>query len=835
MNPSANSSVNFVDLTVKKKGGGSIIDQRPLFSNDGETLYVVWKNIIKVCSTQTGDFVREFEPSDYRIAGILVHPDNVHVIIGCTEKGQLDFWSCQSNVITKKLPLKLASEKAKIKTFHIVKYKTFQGNKICQALITHLSECGKKIYVLLFDIENGTCAKSVYVVAKSQEYYVDVIGNYDENLVAVLHDKDLHILNPARNLVDKLHKTSDTGRLPTCIAGHPEEDVVATGDNTGRVVIWKELFKTRPYTAVFHWHTLPVREIAFSKSGTHMYTGGGECVLVKWTVANPAQKTFLPRLPAPIKHLTIAPDNSYVAVSTLDNGIIIVTPQRKLTSVIQNFAWGVVLSSKDLFPAGLNFDPRSSSLVLNSRTGHVQFYNIHTKSLLCNLNITAQNFLTQERDVIIVNTEVTKVALNHDGTWMATVEERNDKVSSIEVRLKFWRFDMNTQAFTLNSSLELPHENGVNALQFQPNTLVFGDEEWFAVTTGKDNKCKLWNLVKPSNVQNTQEKTQRWKLYAVRDYRNLAATDASFSMDGSLLAIGFHSTLTIWIPEDFKMRNGLSHIQYNHPITRVEFGHHEACHLVVVASQQYIVVWNILTLAISWSVSLSVVSLTYDPKSTYMAAFTSDNSLYVFTPQSPTVVYKKTCLIESTSSILAATFVPHLKEIRNPSFGRWQAKSQLYFLDSNQELLTLEPSGTGISLEILLDKGTTPLNGFSDHLNLPVSSQDRAVMPAHERGTSKGMVKDLLNVTAHTLPSLRELCSPFILLLAKNRSEDSSDDEARDDSSEPNDNEVLTKLMVTPTNEREDTDELSTELFSYDWSSLSTILPDKDNLNHSFT
>lgn len=54
--------------------------------------------------------------------------------------------------------------------------------------------------------------------------------------------------------------------------------------------------------------------------GGHMYTGGGECVLVKWTLANPQYKSFLPRLPAPIKHLTIAPDNLYVAVSTLDNG-----------------------------------------------------------------------------------------------------------------------------------------------------------------------------------------------------------------------------------------------------------------------------------------------------------------------------------------------------------------------------------------------------------------------------------------------------------------------------------------------------------------------------------
>lgn len=67
-------------------------------------------------------------------------------------------------------------------------------------------------------------------------------------------------------------------------------------------------------------------------------------------------------------------------------GIVIVNPQRKLTSVIQNFTWGVISSSKDLFPAGLTVDPRSSSLVLNSRTGYVQFYNTHTKNLLCNVS-----------------------------------------------------------------------------------------------------------------------------------------------------------------------------------------------------------------------------------------------------------------------------------------------------------------------------------------------------------------------------------------------------------------------------------------------------------------
>lgn len=54
--------------------------------------------------------------------------------------------------------------------------------------------------------------------------------------------------------------------------------------------------------------------------------------------------------------------------------------------MIQNFTWGVASFCKDLFPAGLVVDPRTDSLVLNSRTGHVQFYNTHTQKLLYNVS-----------------------------------------------------------------------------------------------------------------------------------------------------------------------------------------------------------------------------------------------------------------------------------------------------------------------------------------------------------------------------------------------------------------------------------------------------------------
>lgn len=67
------------------------------------------------------------------------------------------------------------------------------------------------------------------------------------------------------------------------------------------------------------------------------------------------------------------------------SGIVIINPQKSIVSVIQNFTWGVAVSRKNLFPAGLIVDPRTNCLVLNSRTGHMQFYNTYTKSLLYNV------------------------------------------------------------------------------------------------------------------------------------------------------------------------------------------------------------------------------------------------------------------------------------------------------------------------------------------------------------------------------------------------------------------------------------------------------------------
>lgn len=55
-------------------------------------------------------------------------------------------------------------------------------------------------------------------------------------------------------------------------------------------------------------------------AGSYIYSGAGEGVMVRWNLEAPNVRNFLPRLPAPILHLAVSPDNQYVAIATEDNG-----------------------------------------------------------------------------------------------------------------------------------------------------------------------------------------------------------------------------------------------------------------------------------------------------------------------------------------------------------------------------------------------------------------------------------------------------------------------------------------------------------------------------------
>nr|CAD7408368.1 unnamed protein product [Timema poppensis] len=679
------------ELHIKHVTGGSIVKFSPVFSSDAKTLFLALGNIIRAFSVSTGEHVRDYKGLEARAVGVQFHPNNPHLLVALSEQGELAHWRWKTRLPPQILNLQNIWENSTPNGFYLVP-KGDDQDESCDVYVTCKLKSNKYPRLCVYDEKTGESSHDNLTrnveVNRHGVYKIAFGGQGEDKYFAGIYKKKLYISILKKKTIDI--KKIGGQRSLTCVACHQEHHMIIAGDNTGRILLWQEFFENPNCgSSVYHWHTLPVTDLAFSQFGSFFYSGGGERVMVKWTLDSPDQRLYLPRLPENICHLVVAPDNLYVAISLADNGIRVVDSHLKTVSIIQHFTWcgEGEPNNKTWFPAGLNLDPRTKSMVLNGRVGHIQFFNPNTSSLLYNVDITCQNYLTQERNKVIENTDVTKISLSNDSLWLATVEQCNNLKTHFEIRLKFWNFDEVKQTFCLNTCVDMPHgENKLLDLKIQPITT---EEQLLAVTTAEDNKFKVWSL-EESNTINTK---YIWRCESVGFFRNFPVGEISFSTDGSLLAVAFDSTLTVWVPETNQLKCNLTHTKLNSAIRHVKFGASTCCHLVVTATDTCLGVWNLLTLTLMWVVPIRINILVADSLSNLMAAFTEENDLFVFTPMSGRPVYSHRKLRPDRFSITAAIFFPRDNK-QNICLSSWQQHSQLYFLDIHQELLTLEPKET---------------------------------------------------------------------------------------------------------------------------------------------
>lgn len=137
----------------------------------------------------------------------------------------------------------------------------------------------------------------------------------------------------------------------------------------------------------YHWHHTKVTSICFTQTGSNFYSSGEEGVMVKWLVEDPEIRIFTPRMVANIRHIVVSPDNTRVAVCTVDNSIQLFGTEKKIHQNLQEFTYIDDNKTENFkFPTGLRLNPRNNTLVLNGRTGSLQFYNTYTKNLLYNVS-----------------------------------------------------------------------------------------------------------------------------------------------------------------------------------------------------------------------------------------------------------------------------------------------------------------------------------------------------------------------------------------------------------------------------------------------------------------
>lgn len=367
--------------------------------------------------------------------------------------------------------------------------------------------------------------------------------------LAIIHKLNLYVIDKATN---ELYMHSSAFPL-NVVACHPEDTMVATGDFLGRIILWNNIFSSSPIQTSLHWHHMIVLSIAFSQSGTVLYSGGAECVLVKWHIREKTlQKNFLPRVTGGIKQISVDTIHDRVTISMDDNSIQIINSKLDQLKTIQDFTQ---VSPYDLglnqpFAAGIRVNPRNKYLVMNGRIGHLQFFSTKTMKLLFNMDVTMKNPMPRQKNCSHFSTEVTGVAFSACCQWMSTVECWNDRVSSLDSRLKFWSFVNEKQTYSLHTQIEQPHDQKTVAMEFcnVQNSVI-------CATAGLDHVIKIWSLEASEEIQNPK---MIWMQIEQIGYKNLPVRCLNFSQDNSLLTAGIGNSLCVWDTKNFTLKCALS-------------------------------------------------------------------------------------------------------------------------------------------------------------------------------------------------------------------------------------------------------------------------------------
>ncbi|XP_052809622.1 WD repeat-containing protein 75-like [Mya arenaria] len=761
------------------KSGASLVKARPVFSHDNRTLFACSGCVVKVFSIESGQCVTELTAHKDYVTGIVLHPRNKLQLISCSLDKTLNIWDYSDGVLLRTIPIHspahgLYSVEGQTKVYALVQ----TANTLFEMVSIELDRQAREDRL------------TTLMTGCAPHHRQMTIGPQGKFCVSVLkRSMEVKVFNSMKVVKHRLEEGSEF----TCVACHPGGNCVATGCADGKILLlFHYLDAEKAVKSQLHWHALPVLDLCFTAEGSYLLSGGHECVLVKWH-QDSNYKDFLPRLGAPINHVICSQDNQLYATCHLENVVQVISSNFTIQQVYQGLtrAYNNPRGSARSFPAGMMYDARSEALVMNGKPGHLQFYSVHEDRQLYNLDIVCQNFISAENlDRPLVVTEVTCAAFLDDGSWLATVEYWNDGVITPEITLKFWQFDQEKQSYVLNTTVEWPHSETICTLKMRPISQTSShDKRHMAVTTSADGKFKIWVLVDDTDIYRTNNK---WMCESVGFYRDFEAGSAEFSDDGSLLAVVFESCITLWEPETNLLKHTLINNVFSDPVREVLFGRHGCSQYLLSTTDKTLTVWSIITCSILWTVDLSVACLAQDPLSDIIAIFTTERQLFVFRPSNPSPVFSHVGITES--EIVSAAFIPHKKSIYRGTTLSWQDKSELYFMNADQELLTVSLNDNDRSVKTKQDVVTFEQNVPKSALSMLLSHHSnktgsKVSLDQVTRQPSNKFIREIFSSACHVQPSVSSLCQPFIRsLMVKSKSSCSqniSDDEDDDEDDKP--------------------------------------------------
>ncbi|OMO51290.1 hypothetical protein COLO4_37741 [Corchorus olitorius] len=798
------------------RGGRSYVSSPPAFSNDAKKLLICTANTVSVFSTATGLQITSLEGHTALVTSVIVFP---------AAKGLCHCWTASLDGTIRKwdfsVPVLFNTVDIRMPIFSMVipslclpaEGKEKHGNLFAYVSVENTKETQEKPKAFRRQIRKCNLSKSRLVgklilgeTSKPELLIVSPSGNF----FGIRNKCKLHIWKvpdpESEHAITRitLHHTKQI----SAIAFHPTQRIVAAGDVTGRILVWRgfgnktfyrgnavvnerliDIEEDKPGVrdnddadscSTWHWHPAEVKVLRFSSDGAYLYSGGKEGVLVVWQL-DTGKKKFLPRIGSPLLHFIDSPDPT-------------------LSSAPSSYP-----ETYKGLSNGIAFDQTAGLVAVRTENYCIQFYSLVDDRGISEVQVCERN--NQPGDDITVI--VTAVALSLDGSVMSTAEVKlaEEGIGGL-VCLKFWVSGSQNKEFSLSTIVYEPHRDGkISAVTFHPSGRMAASSSF-----GGDFKVWTCNNESPKNEQMLQNSS--WTCHAVGSYKKKQMTAAAFSADGSVLAIAAETLITLWDPYKNVLLAVLGETLT--PIVRLSFvGNSDNLVAASCGSKAQLSVWSMSKLSLSWSYKLhiealasaadlsSFAALALLPESSNETTFDERDGvilLYNATEPVPTAIWsarKGSIVVVLNFSVVKWATIAFIQCSRLAKGGA------LGFLKVNPSLAE-EISVDGKSPELLL----AYMNGDREYVLFdPYSKNAREVSMIHKEGLAalelKGQAgqfgyasiygdlpdfdmnrtpnswvpsfpserpwETIFSGSSHALPPLTKLCSAFLESLLEKR------------------------------------------------------------------
>ncbi|KAG9159938.1 hypothetical protein Leryth_005690 [Lithospermum erythrorhizon] len=800
------------------RGGKNYVASPPAFSNDAKKILICSANTVSIFSTSTGLLIGELEGHTAQVSSVIVVPatsGGSKVLCYCWTSsldGTIRYWDFAVSEWIKTIDIRFPVYSMVIPSFLS---QPREGNAkprdifayICTAqekeqtanLFGRIQKCNLSQSRLVGNLILGeTETPGPIAISPSGKY----IGIQEKRKLRIWETPNKDSDHASYKKI-RLHHTKSL----TTLAFHPTESIIAAGDVTGRILIWRGVghrgisggnslisggldygdAEERPGVrgnddadscTTWHWHPGQVDVLFFSSDGAYLYSGGREGVLVVWQL-DTGKKKFLPRIGSPLLHYISSPDPTMSSISCADNQIHIL----KMPSLeIQRSISGIKprTSVPEMYKGssrGIAFDQSSAVASVCTDNYCVQFYSLLHDQEVTEVRICERNHQPGEEVTIVVNL----VSLSWDGSTMCTVESRSPEegIGGLQ-SLKFWSRSPHDKSFSLSTVIYDPHrEAAISDIAFHPNRPM-------AVTSSYGSDFKVWVC------NETQQKDQTplslgWTCHAVASYKKKQMTAATFSGDGSVLAVAAETVITLWDPD----RNILVAVigETVEPITTLSFvGKSKYLVSTSHGSNPLLCLWSMSSLALSWSCKLfaqdiacsldgttfAVLAMSSDHSQSDKTSQISDGIIIIFTVEKPVPV--ATWFAKKATAGALAFVQSNVGS--EESMADEKPNELLAYMNNDREYVLFDPLGkeaiersvpheTAVGLEEAGRFGYASVYGELPEFKLE-ERQDPLIS-----SVPRGRTWDtLFSGPSHTLPPMTKLCSVFLESLLERRNEE---------------------------------------------------------------